>query len=243
MAYQGAAELPCPGRKGGREMIATLLKERTVCLSDEEVRAVLRGQKTQIRRPANRPPFGRVGDRLWVREAFCLQVEGDPPFDDGRPVLYLREGLPCAPEDAETWIQPHYRATDPAPELYYADLPADEPRVRWKAAVTMPRWAARIVLEITGLWIQKIQEVTDEEAILEGARKFDDLPSLHPYGQDPRWSMGTPSGTGQCYGRPRWAFAGHWNARYGAKGFAWESNPEVWVATFRVVAPMKGKNG
>ena len=220
-------------------------KERSVCLSDDEVRAVLRGQKTQIRRPVNRPPLGGVGVRLRVREAFCLehQVDGDPPFDDGRPVLYLREGIPCAPENSEIWLQPHYRATDPPPALCYEDLPDDEPRVRWKAAGVMPRWASRIVLEITGLWVQKIQEITDEEAILEGARKFEDLPSLHSYGQDPRWSMGTPAGTDHCYGRPRWAFAGDWNARYAAKGFAWDNNPKVWVTTFKVLTLLGGANG
>ena len=81
------------------------------------------------------------------------------------------------------------------------------------------------------------------DLVEEGARKFDDLPSLHPYGQDPRWSMGTPAGTDHCYGRPRWAFAGDWNARYAAKGFAWENNPKVWVTTFKVLTLLGGANG
>lgn len=116
-------------------------------------------------------PYGQVGDRLWVRETFCLESQVEygqpPPFNDGRPILYLRDGIECAKEDANTWLQPHYRATDPTPDLAYEDSDG-EPTVRWKPSIHMPRWASRITLEITDIRVERVQEITEEEAISEG---------------------------------------------------------------------------
>ncbi len=232
---------------------------KPILFSDEMVRSILDGRKTQTRRPvkpqpktlicdneektivsiippSSECPFGQVGDRLWVKETFCLenQVEGDqpPPFNDGRPTLYLMDSIECAKEDAEIWIQPHYRATDPTPELSYEDTDG-EPTVKWKPSIHMPRWASRITLEIVDVRIERVQEITEEEAIEEGAREFPDLPSIYPYNQDPRWSMEDPKTTLACLGSPRWAFANLWEKMYANKGFGWYENPWVWVITFR----------
>ena len=208
---------------------------KAISFNDEMVRAILSRRKTQTRRPVEgygiEPPdlcpYGQVGDFLWVREAFCLehQVEGDPPFDDGRPVFYLREGLPCAPKDAETWIQPHYRATDPAPELYYADLPADEPRVRWAPPQNMPRWASRITLKITDIRVQRVREITEEEARKEGIIDGGCVNCGNP--EPCHCERPEPS--------PVDAFVNIWDSIYGEKGFGWEANPWVWAITFKKV--------
>ena len=186
-------------------------------------------------------PFGQVGDRLWVRETFCLehQVERDdlPPFDDGRPIRWEYEGAECDPEGADTWLQPHYRATDPPPELAYEDSDG-EPTVRWKPSIHMPRWASRITLEITEIRVERLQEITEEGARAEGARKFTNLPpdpSLYPYGNEPRWSMEEPKSVRECLGSARYAFANLWERLYAKKGLGWYANPWVWVITFRRV--------
>lgn len=183
-------------------------------------------------------PYGQVGDRLWVREAFALEsmVESgqEPPFSDGRPIQYWNDGVPCSRKDAEFWIQPHYRSTDPTPELCYEDSDG-EPTVRWKPSIHMPRWASRITLKITGIRVERLREITEEDAIKEGARKFEDLPSRHPYGQDPRWSMETPPSTEHCLGSARHAFGSTWNSIYGKKGLWWETNCFVWVIGFKRV--------
>ena len=124
-------------------------------------------------------PYGQVGDRLWIRETFCLehQVEKDqpPPFGDSRPIRWEFAGMESDPEGADSmWLQPHYRATDPTPELAYEDSDG-EPTVRWKPAIHMPRWASRITLEITDIRIERLQEITEEAAIAEGV-----LPCPHP---------------------------------------------------------------
>ena len=98
----------------------------------------------------------------------------------------------------------------------------------------MPRLASRITLEVTGVRVQRLHAITEEDAQAEGARRFDGLPSTHPYGLDARWSMETPESTRECLGTARLAFGNLWN-RLNGQG-AWEANPWVWVVEFRKVA-------
>ena len=158
-------------------------------------------------------PYGQVGDRLWVRETFCLehQVEKDqlPPFDDRRPIRWEYEGMESDPEGADRWIQPHYRATDPTPQLAYEDSDG-EPTVRWKPSIHMPRWASRITLEITDIRVERVQEITEEEAISEGFFPDD--------------------GVSEVY-----CFSEAWDSLYAKKGLGVDDNPWVWVLTFRRV--------
>ena len=155
-------------------------------------------------------PFGKVGDRLWVRETFCLehQVESDqpPPFTDGRPIRWEFAGMESDPEGADMWLQPHYRATDPTPELAYEDTDG-EPTVRWKPSLHMPRWASRITLEITDVRVERVQEIMEEEATAEGVLPRDGMTAVY-------W------------------FSEAWDFLHG-KAFPWESNPWVWCVTFR----------
>ena len=221
---------------------------KPILLTGEMVRSTLAGLKTKTRRPLKPQPeklifdemtasllprlsdcpFGKVGDRLWVRETFCLecQVERDqpPPFADGRPILYLRDGIECSKEEAEIWLQPHYRATDPTPELAYEDSDG-EPTVRWKPAIHMPRWASRITLEITEIRVERVQEITEEESKAEGV-----LPCPHPLSKDDECL--------DCYldaGEYACSFLNLWNRLYAKKGLGVDVNPWVWVIGFRRV--------
>ena len=170
-------------------------------------------------------PYGQVGDRLWIRETFCLehQVESDqpPPFTDGRPILYLRDGIECSKEEAEIWIQPHYRATDPTPELSYEDTDG-EPTVKWKPSIHIPRWASRITLEIVDVRIERVQEITEEEARKEG---IIDGGCINCGRNEP---CGCPSPKPDA----RDGFANLWEKMYAKKGFGWYDNPWVWVIDF-----------
>ena len=111
-------------------------------------------------------PLGVVGDRLWVRETYCLETDRDtesypPPHSDGRPVKWTD-----CPDWGRYWTQPHYRATDPTPELAIDDI--DGPGCRWRPSIHMPRWASRITLEITDVRVQRLQEISEEDAEAEG---------------------------------------------------------------------------
>jgi hypothetical protein len=80
---------------------------------------------------------------------------------------------------------------------------------------------------------ERLTDISDEDAMAEGARKFDDLPSTHPYGQDPRWSMETPVSTDQCLGSARMAFANYWEKINGLG--SWHPNTWVWVIEFKMM--------
>lgn len=165
-------------------------------------------------------PFGDVGDRLWVRETFALehQVETDqkPPHNDRRPIKY--EGY----ED-DYWVQPHYRATDETPHLAYEDMPEGVDHMcRWRPSIHMPRWASRITLEITKVRVQRLNEISDEDALAEGIQK-----SRDEYGYQ-------ADSEGRHYsGDPIESFAGLWEFCYGDG--SWEANPLVWVIEFKRV--------
>ena len=161
---------------------------KPIIFSGQMVRAILNGRKSQTRRvkrltlPGDRHyihaadnfeylkkllpqcPYGVPGDRLWVRETFCLENCREvgyypPPFND-RPIKHHDET-----DDGIWWEQPHYRATDPTPEL---DIGKEDPGVIWKPSIFMPRWASRIMLELTAVRVERVQDISEEDALAEG---------------------------------------------------------------------------
>lgn len=206
------------------------MKERPVIFNGEMVRAILDGRKTQTRRvianvgsdnciPLQKPtktkdgifthvmdapghglcPFGQVGDRLWVREAY----QG-PLFNFDQMETYL--------EDTSKFERPEfceYRADGgKTPEYYDAD---DNLRYGWKPSIHMPRWASRITLEITAVRVERLNDISEEDARAEGAPT-----ELCIIGE--KHYMG---------------FRTLWKSIYGEE--SWSANPWVWVIEFRRV--------
>lgn len=165
-------------------------------------------------------PYGQPGDLLWVRETFALEhnVEAEEPTHaDGRPI----KRRPDNDIDGvfPLWVQPHYRATDDAPDLAYED--SDEPECRWKPSIHMPRWASRLTLEITAVRVERLQDISEADAMAEG---------IFPLTEEPgRWLNGKVNFK---YSSPLSAFIGLWCAINGP--LAWKDNPFVWVLEFRV---------
>lgn len=195
------------------------MKERGMIFNGEMVRAILDGRKTQTRRPLKwkqtrfteigeredgsrwpwsedaehacdfwHPcPFGAVGDRIWVRETWAEAGAGAPDLKI-------------------------YRANYPehVPTHYENIPPADE--IRWTPSIHMPRWASRLTLEITGVRVERLASVSDEDAGKEG---YPANPA--PYG-------GTMD---------KWLwFRGLWDSIYPDQSF--KHNPWVWVIEFKV---------
>lgn len=212
------------------------MKERPILFSGPMVRAILDGRKTQTRRVVKLTDAGRVkkpgshknwhlgdpdavlacqygepGDRMWVRETFAneVQVEHDqpPPHNDGRPVWYDDDGL---------WHQAHYRATDPAPDLMYEDHPRDEPHCRWTPSIHMPRKASRITLEISGVRVERLNDICELHAQKEGA---------------PLLSCGYDAKADLSFASHVKGFSNLWESINGHG--SWEKNPWVWVIEFR----------
>jgi len=149
-------------------------------------------------------PFGEVGDRLWVRETF----QG--------PLLNIEQAEECYEHGPEKWHRPEfcaYRATDKHPNAVNYD--GDD--VGWTPSIHMPRWASRITLEITGVRVERLNEISEEDAKAEGVigEKY--------IGQ----------GFDECLNRV--AFCTLWDSIYGT----WEQNPWVWVIEFKVIDDLK----
>lgn len=206
-----------------------MVKERPILFSGAMVRAILEGRKTQTRRVIKLPPFdssdatleiyaqtnldkcpyGKAGDRLWVRETWGEVL-----------IVNFKSGA----ERTETI----YRAENETYDKFGMVGGG------WKPSIYMPRKVSRITLEIVGVRLERLQDISEQDAIAEGAKHFSDLPSIHPWGQDPRWSMEeNPPSTEHCLDSARFAFANFWNKLNGDRGYPWDSNPFVWVVEFK----------
>lgn len=142
-------------------------------------------------------PFGAPGDRLWVRERFAALDE---------------HGNRCAPRDAAFALLADgaqvFRDGSYFPGLpHYAAGAFD--RIMWRPSIHMPRWAARVELELLAVRVERLQSITEADAQAEG---------VEPIQMD-----------GGSY-LPR--FEGLWDSINGKRA-PWASNPWVWVVEFR----------
>jgi hypothetical protein len=249
------------------------VKERPIIFTSDSVRAILDGRKTQTRRvikPQLSPdlkwmgwiigvgsnndkslgcaqwvdnfplstkthtvknPYGQPGDRLWVRETWI-----NPFLTEER----LPSEMPIRPKEIR------YRADG-------VEYP------RWQPSFFMPRWASRITLEIVNVRVERVQDITEEDAIAEGidylfskedclttAGLIGTAPKDHgyknylwhgdygKYGIENRQSDSWPyqySGYKNAIG----SYSSLWEKINAKRGYGWDTNPWVWVIEFRKV--------
>lgn len=162
-------------------------------------------------------PYGRPGDRLWVRETFYIDL---CLMDRGPLSIYPTPKLPLAKNEPQLADSLYYRADgeccDQIPECQCAS----EGRVPWRPSIFMPRWASRITLEITEVRVQRLQEISDEDAKAEGAPGGCLVCGDETFGDCVEHS--------RCYVD---GFAGIWHAINGEK--SWHANPWVWAISFK----------
>lgn len=141
-------------------------------------------------------PYGVPGDRLWVRETHAFGPIVDDPDDwhdnpDDWATFYRADG------DGRPWKTSH-------------DEDAEEIKPPWRPSIFMPRWASRITLEVTSVRVERLHEITEEDAREEGVSP--------PYTD---WTH-------------RDAFAQLWRDINGS--VSWDANPWVWVVGFKRLA-------
>lgn len=217
-----------------------MTKERPILFKGEMVRAILDGRKTQTRRvvkpqaavltdemaralgvqpPAvqNPPvipcPYGAPGDRLWVRETYAAFTQ--PTHEYGEADL-IEGPLSDAVE--------RYGSLALA---YKADGTSNPER--WRPSIFMPRSASRILLEITDERVQRLQEISEEDARAEGIREL----SLQE-GQPGAWWTADPQQSLQAR-TPVQAFRRLWESIHGAD--SWDVDPWVWAISFMRLQP------
>lgn len=146
-------------------------------------------------------PF-RPGDRLWVREAWA-------------PLAALTHGDPGVQALADRGF---YRADNSTVEGEIST---------WRPSIHMPRWASRISLDVTGVKVERLQDISKDDAIAEGLQR---LPETG------RWAV---EQGGPCCDRtafdPRTAFGWLWTSINGPG--SWDTNPWVIAITFQRVMP------
>jgi hypothetical protein len=146
-------------------------------------------------------PHGVPGDRLWVREAWCC--DGDTGDRDPTTVLYRADG-----EAHEQEIETH----DGSP---------------WRPSIHMPRWASRILLEITEVRVERLQDISEADARAEGVGG----PISVDGWDEQRKEFFSPEEYARFDSRRRFRLL--WNVINGPE--SWDQNPWVWALTFRRV--------
>ena len=205
-------------------------KERPILFSAPMVRAILEGRKTVTRRavkiqprtkgdigsygqgqpfirhpdPTKRNPecpYGRPRDRLWVGEAWAAdaQVDSIAPRDlsQGEPIMYPADG--CVRQTGCAMVS----------------------QGRGRPSIHMPRWASRILLEITDVRVERLRDISVLQVRDEGCevREF--------------WLFGADAEKRQQIAAS--VFGGLWSGINGQE--SWGANPWVWVAKFTRIQP------
>lgn len=154
-----------------------------------------------------KPPY-QTGDLLYVRETFKL---GAVRYLDNRlTMMCLADGLQAKLDKSKHPLR--------SETLYPVDMEKHE---RVRPSIHMPKWASRIWLKVTGVRVERVNEITEEEALKEG---------IFFAGTLYRGAIKN-NGCRQGYSNPINAFKDLWNSLYKN----WDSNPWVWVIDFEVV--------
>jgi hypothetical protein len=160
------------------------LRGKPIIFSSPMVKALLDGRKTQTRRTVkwldgnlNPKSTYAVGYRLWVREAFVIESDCSygimEPLPVDRPVKTLEDGDGC-----EYHLIPHYRATEPEPHIVSEYQDTDDDRTRWRPSIHMPRWASRLTLNVTEVRVERLQDISEEDALAEGTLEATEVPYI-----------------------------------------------------------------
>ncbi|WP_337881842.1 hypothetical protein [Chromobacterium haemolyticum] len=143
-------------------------------------------------------PYGNPAAKLWVREAWMPDAPRDGTWPDVQFYGCKDSSLDLIPERYQKPKHCLFRATWNGYEL-----------VGWKPSIHMPRWACRILLQITDVRVERLQDISEADAVAEGG------PVDHPNGTARGW------------------FEQLWVELYGAG--SWDANPWVWVIEFKKV--------
>lgn len=209
------------------------MSERSIPFSGPMVKAILSGAKTQMRsigKPVRgfehhnicKPDMAADPWAVWWHGDVtdCVGVSQECPFGKPGDRLWVQETFMA--ESRETI---HYRADG----WGYSDCPNSG----WKRSIYMPRWASRITLEITDVRIERLNDISEEDARAEGVSPC----TVDPYqfdDEDQSYEAKLARALGPGEFTAKFEFRRLWD-KINSKKHPWHSNPFVWVISFKKV--------
>ena len=215
------------------------MKERPILMNTESVAGIIDDRKTQTRRILKldfatkivkeievvalsskgqwlinywkyKCPYGKIGDRLWVRETWGFEKKRYIKPSINTPVGAYFEG-----------------------EIFYKADDEYLPGMKWRPSIHMFRKDSRINLEITDIRVEKINQITGEDCIEEG------VPQTYGgfKGFVPEWASKDKNDASYFYDNrtSRENFYLLWNSINAKRGYGWETNPYVWCISFKIL--------
>lgn len=226
------------------------MKERPIIFDGESVQAILEGCKTQTRRVIKpqpntirwcpiqnsrrydgwedehgKPylcPYGKPGDRLWVRETWFA----DPPYDGTWDECGFSDGI------IENFSVLPERFKSPEFVLYKSTWKGVD--LRWRSTIHMPRWASRINLEVVNIRVERVQDISEQDAVAEGWLGGNGWPG----GEAARFTVTRLKHSASGLQAQEW-FTRRWNLINAKRGYGWNTNPLVWVIEFKILEVSK----
>ena len=222
------------------------MKERPILFSGPMVKAILDERKTQTRRVVKQVPHwehcGKDIMEWGLSDCYTeedgthwldIQTEVD---DNSHKEIFCPYGQP----GDRIWVRETWAQTDTrfekVPVAYRA---TDDGRAllddKWRPSIHMPRWASRITLEITGIRVERLQEISEEDAIAEGLSAITKDGKLIKYGITDRDGLPGNDDYGWHWSKfevdARFAYRKLWESINGPG--SWDANPWVWVVEFK----------
>lgn len=217
-----------------------MVRTRPILFSSSMVRALLEGRKTQTRRvvthqPVTKPAFRCVSGKGWAWESGDRQVRC--PYGTPADLLWVRETwrlwegaafstMSGDPLDPDIIVGPlsglNRGFLRTRPIEYRADTNSEGP---WRPAIHMPRWASRVTLRLTSVAVERLQDISANDAKAEGLDWVGDGGARYGLkGYPATW-----------HDDPRSSFAVLWDSINSRRGFGFDTNPWVWALRFDVI--------
>ena len=213
-----------------------MVKERPIIMSTEMVKTILDGRKTQTRRVVKDKHYSRWQIDNGIphngQDSIVVDADGETII----PISYLkviydeqadrvggRIFCPYGSVGDRLWVKETW--VEQSGDIYFkADWGEDKPvsmvcdNIKWRSPLFMPRWASRIILEITEVRAERLQNITEQDAV-------DESMAGRLY-----WEA-----TGGLLTCARDIFQWHWDSLNAKRGYSWESNCWVWCISFRKI--------
>ena len=222
-------------------------KYKPILFSTEMVQAILEGRKTQTRRIVKSEP--KINDDTDLE----LIPDWDGKYDDPLTLFFYYKGtktrsiyydcqLPLAQIGDILWVRESFQYSDELDEPFWYKQKYKEDytqeafdRIKWKPSIHMPKEAARIFLEVTNVRVERLQDISEDDAIAEGVffdktfKKYD----CYLCGTEKWHNQENIMREDGFFDNPKESFQSLWESINGQD--SWKANPWVWVYEFKVV--------